>query len=169
MNSSIFRLAVCGRYRKSSLDLHQEDINSFSCLNSTPLHYAILGGNEETVRYLIERGAKTNAQNVYLESVLHWACKEGDLAIIRLLVQHKASVTALDSEGNSPMHWAAEYDNEKVILLLLESGGHSSLHIKNEDGHTPRQVAKRNKSKQALAALRKIPSSCSHPCLSLVP
>ena len=168
MDFPIFRLAASGRFHKLSLDRYRKDVNSLSNLKSTPLHYAILGGNEDTVRYLVKEGARVNTQNVFLESVLHWACKEGNLNIIRFLLQHKAHATALDYRGNSPMHWAAECDNDKVVLLLLEFGGRPSRHIKNDDGHTPRQVAKRNQSKKALTALRRA-SSRSHPHLSRVP
>ena len=156
MDVAIFRLAVCGRYRRDSLDnCPPSDINQVSSLRSSALHYAVLGGNKDTVRYFVAKGSDVNAFNVYHESVLHWACKEGNTNIIRFLLQHKACPNALDSEGNTPMHWAAEYNHGKVIRLLAKYGGLSSLSIRNEEFRTPLQVAEMNNSRKASRALKK--------------
>jgi ankyrin repeat protein len=155
MDIAIFRLAACGLYRKDSLDhCSPADLNLLSSLHSTPLHYAVVGGNEHTVRHLVACGANVNAFNVYRESALHWACKEGNTDIISLLLQSKASPNALDSDRNTPMHWAAEYNHGEVILLLMKHGGSSSQSITNDEGLTPLQVAKQNKSRKASRALQ---------------
>ena len=155
MDSAIFQLVVSSPFQRETLDLYVDaDLDSLSSLKSTPLHYAILGGNEETIRYLLSRGAYVNASNMFRETALHWACKEGNPIIVRLLLRQGAFPNALDSERNTPLHWAAEYDHEEVIHLLLENDCECSKHIKNEDGLTPFQVARRDKSKQALNALR---------------
>ena len=156
MDIAIFRLAACGLYRKDSLDhCSPADLNLVSSLHSTPLHYAVVGGNEHTVRHLVACGANVNAFNLYRESALHWACKEGNTRITSLLLESKASPNALDSEGNTPMHWAAEYNHGKVILLLMKHGGSSSQSTTNEEMLTPLQVAKQNKSRNASRALQK--------------
>ena len=158
MDLAIFRLVVGGRFHRESLDLHfDSELDTLSSLESTPLHYAILGGNEETVRYLLSRGALVNAHNIFRETALHWACKEGNPMIVRLLLQHGAFPNVLDTERNTPLHWAAEYDHKDIILLLLENNCEASLHIKNEDGLNPLQVAKQNRSKQASEVLRSRP------------
>ena len=154
MNCPLFRLAISGTFQNDSLDSHMDDLNTLSLYGSTPLHYAVLGGDEETVRYLVKKGASINTANIFLETPLHWACKEGHPEVVRHLLQHKAAVT-LDSEGNTPMHWAAEYDHDEVILLLLLNGDKSACRAKNEDGHTPLQVAEKNNSKKASVALKK--------------
>ena len=150
--------------------LHLGNLDSTSSLNSTPLHYAVLGGNEETVRFLVSRGAQVQASNAFQETPLHWACKEGNLSIVRFLLQQNAIPDSKDSKGNTPMHWAAEFDQEKVVLLLFEYGSPSLRLTKNADSLTPRQVAKQNKSKNASKALRRsrlrTPNSSSHPLLA---
>ena len=168
MNSPIFRLAASERHQRDALELHLGSVNSTSSLNSRPLHYAVLGGNEETVHFLVSRGARVQVSNAFQETPLHWACKEGNLSIVRFLLQQNAMPDSQDSKGNTPMHWAAEFDQEKVILLLLEYGGPSLRLIENEDGNIPRKLAKQNKSKNALQALRRsrIPNSSSHPLLA---
>ena len=168
MDSPIFRLAASGDYQREALELHLGSLNSLSRLESSPLHYAILGGNEETVRFLVSRGARVRASNMFNETPLHWACKEGNLSVVQFLLQQGAVPDSLDTEGNTPMHWAAEYDREKVILLLLEYGTHSSRLIENEDDHTPLQVAKENGSKRALKVLQTKIFSSSHPLLTSV-
>ena len=101
LNLAIFQLAACGLFQKNSLEqCSAEEINLLSSLRSTPLHYAIVGENEETVRYLVLRGALVNTTNIYAESPLHWACKVGNLAIVRTLLQHKACPHAVDADGD---------------------------------------------------------------------
>ena len=146
-------MAVSGHFQRDSLDQLLSDLNSLSLYESTPLHYAVLGGNEETVRYLVGKGAHMNARNIFQESSLHWACKVGDPSVVRFLLRHNATVT-LDSESNTPMHWAAEYDHAEVIFELLQNGDGSSG-VKNGYGQTPPQIAEENKSKRALEAIRK--------------
>ena len=87
MNHPIFRMAADGSSEMEALCQYSaEDLSQLSCLRSTPLHYAVLGGNKELITYLLEKGALVNARNVYAESPLHWACKMGDTSIVRLLV-----------------------------------------------------------------------------------
>ena len=156
MNIAIFRLAACGVYRKDSLDnCSPSELHQVSSYHSTPLHYAVVGGNEYTVRHLVAKGCDVNAFNVFHESVLHWACKEGNTKIIRFLLRNNATPNTLDSEGNTPMHWAAEYNHGKVIRLLAEYGGLSSQSIRNDEYQTPLQVAKLNNSRKASRALKK--------------
>jgi ankyrin repeat protein len=157
MNLAIFQLAACGLFQKNSLEqCSAEEINLLSSLRSTPLHYAIVGENEETVRYLVLRGALVNATNIYAESPLHWACKVGNLAIVRTLLQHKACPHAVDADGNTTLHWAAEHNHEGVVLLLGEFADASLTSTRNHDGFTPIQLAKKNDSKGALRSLRKL-------------
>ena len=157
MDLFIFQLAAGGLFQKDTLDqCTMEEINQLSCLRSTPLHYAILGGNTGAIQYLLEKGVPVNTLNIYGESALHWACKIGNLAIIQLLLQHKASPSATDSDGNTILHWAAEYDHEQIILFLLENHGASlSLTTRNSENQTPAHVAKTNSSRKALRILRK--------------
>ena len=155
MDHAIFRLVSSGLFQKESLDrCTQDDINSLSSLESTPLHYAVIGGNQDTVRYLVARGARVNARNAYGESVLHWACKEGNAKLTRFLLQHNATPISSDTEGNTPMHWAAEYDCDQVIQMLVEFGGESSCRVKNEDGQTPLEVAQSNHSRKVARTLQ---------------
>ena len=152
---SIFQLAAGGLFQKDSLDqCTKEEINQRSCLRSTLLHYAVLGENADTVRYLLEKGVPVNGINVYQESALHWCCKIGNMAIVRLLLQHGASSRAIDSDGNTLLHWAAEYDHEHIVLLLLQDSEASlSLTTRNSQNLTPSEVAKKSKSRMALRAL----------------
>ena len=118
MDSEIFRLVVLDHFEKGLLETVVNEVNSRSSLLSTPLHYAMLGCNQETTQFLIENKAQVNASNVFGETPLHWACKVGKETLIRYLLTHQASPSEQDTEGNTPMHWAAEYDHENAIHLL---------------------------------------------------
>jgi ankyrin repeat protein len=148
-------MAANGLYEMEALCQYTaEDFSQLSSLRSTPLHYAVLGGNKEVVTYLLEKGALVNARNVYAESPLHWACKMGDASIVRLLLLHGASPNAIDSDGNTMLHWAAEYDHEEILLALLRVSL-QCLFIRNSENQTAMQVAKNDNSQRAFCALLK--------------
>jgi ankyrin repeat protein len=60
----------------------------------TPLHQAAEKGHEKIAAYLIEKGAKVNADGGTGWTPLHLAAQKGHLAIVKLLVKHGAKVTA---------------------------------------------------------------------------
>ena len=153
MDSAIFKLAVSGHFERSALEKVIESVNSLSCLKSSPLHYAVLGGNVDTVQFLVERGARVDSRNSFGETPLHWACKEGKESIVRLLLHKKASPNVLDTERNSPMHWCSEYDNAAAIQLLIQNGGFRSFFVRNEEGLNPLRIAKTAHSKRAIRVL----------------
>lgn len=156
MDLEIFRVAVRGSFKRKELEKVQEDVRKLSCLKSTPLHYAVLGGNIKIVRFLLAQGAVVDAENVFKESPLHWACKLGKEEVILCLLSHQASPNVQDSEGNTPMHWAAEYDHEHVVRLLNLNGGRPSRTTRNEDRHTPLEVARLHSSRSVITGLRNV-------------
>ena len=59
----------------------------------TPLHHAVIRGDMETIKGLIEKGAGINARDNYGWTPLHWAVFKQDEISCRSLVQSGASTT----------------------------------------------------------------------------
>lgn len=100
-----------------------EIINQYNNLvdRALPLHYAVLGGNEQVVRRILrstsknpnkeEKKNKANAiKRMYYNSPT--ATKQG-------------GVNAADSQGNTPLHFAVGSDNFKMTKLVSSFGGNA--------------------------------------------
>jgi ankyrin repeat protein len=87
----------------------------------TPLMYAALYGDTNSVRRLLEAGADPNARNESGATALMWAV--GDPERTRLLLEHKADANARSENGRTPLLIAADrFGSAPVLKLLLEAG-----------------------------------------------
>ena len=88
---------------------------------STPLMFAALYGNAESVSQLIERGADVNAANEAGATALMWSADDAD--ITRVLLEHGADPNATSTEGATPLLIALRYKHTAaVVKLLLDHG-----------------------------------------------
>ena len=86
----------------------QMDVNQKSKNNRIPLHAAVLKGDVEIVRMLLEKQADVNARDCTVGfTALHIAAREGHLEIARMLLEKGAFI---DDKGNTfgetPLHCA---------------------------------------------------------------
>jgi ankyrin repeat protein/mono/diheme cytochrome c family protein len=89
--------------------------------DSTPLMFAALYGDAESMRQLIERGADVNAANEAGATALIWAVDDADKT--RVLLEHGADPNATSSEGATPLLIALRYKHTAaVVKLLLDHG-----------------------------------------------
>jgi ankyrin repeat protein len=88
---------------------------------STPLMFAALYGDAESMRQLIDRGADVNAANEAGATALIWAVDDPDKT--RVLLEHGADPNATSSEGATPLLIALRYKHTAaVVKLLLDHG-----------------------------------------------
>jgi hypothetical protein len=91
--------------------------------NYTPLSYAAYQGNQRVVRFLIERGARVNADAVegttYINTPLMMAAIQGHEAIVRLLLQAGADPDVRVHGGYTAAELAAKYTHVSLSQLLL--------------------------------------------------
>lgn len=111
----------------------------------SPLIWAASHGNEELVRFLIER----KAADVYRQegprggasrrkhSPLHWAAFKGHHKVLWLLMAPYPNLShhAKDSIGNTPLHQAAAGGSLECVECLMAQG--VDVFAKNDRGHTP--------------------------------
>jgi ankyrin repeat protein/DNA-directed RNA polymerase subunit RPC12/RpoP len=80
------------------------------------------GGNVETVRLLLEKGANASAKDNKGRTPLHYAAMSGNVEIVKLLLEKGAAVNAKDYDGVTALILAAGCGQMSVVELLLEKG-----------------------------------------------
>uniref|UniRef100_A0ACD6A465 Uncharacterized protein n=1 Tax=Avena sativa TaxID=4498 RepID=A0ACD6A465_AVESA len=98
------------------------DINAEANNDSgmTPLACAVSRGKAIAVRYLLEKGADPDKEDIIGFTPLHYATKEGNDGLVRLLLSKGASVNASSSEG-TPLHMAASHGKSAIVQVLLQN------------------------------------------------
>lgn len=133
----------------------------FSNINA--LHYAVLNGNSEAVRMILN-DIRTNPLSVDNEgrTALHFAATRGDSRILEVLLQNWSilnNVNAKDRYGMTALHAVAMNSNANVAKIedrlvcvqKLKDAGAAMLAI-NNNGDTPYEVA--NKCSNYPVAMR---------------
>jgi ankyrin repeat protein len=120
------------------LERHPKAANRPGPGGSTPLMYAALYGDSDSVQLLLRSGADPNVRNDAGATALMWAVE--DPGSTRLLLQHGADVNARSADGQTPLIIAVSgFGSTAVTKLLLEAG--AQLSEKAPDGRTPLSAA----------------------------
>ncbi|XP_060597141.1 protein phosphatase 1 regulatory subunit 27-like [Ruditapes philippinarum] len=101
--------------RRASL---QVDISGINDVGLTPLHQAVLDGNESAVRLLVAHGADINKQDDDSWTPLHAACAEGYADIVAFLLDSGADKTILTEDGERPLDLVEQSDFETIRVML---------------------------------------------------
>ena len=86
-----------------------------------PLHQAILDGDVERTRVLLEQGANPNQKALDGEPPLHYAAmfeKSGEA--VKMLIEKGADPEATNKHGLTPIMYAARYRNIPALSFLIE-------------------------------------------------
>ena len=124
------------------------DVDAVDNYHLTLLHRASYWGNIKFVQLLLERGANLNTRNKVGQTPLHHllvGLVDGSVDCyfdtMQLLLENGVDVDALDDAQSTPLHVASEYGCTKLEAtgLLLKYG--ASVHLQNNQGQTPSQLA----------------------------
>ena len=127
---------------------HGANARATNEFGATALMAAAAGGDETSVRLLMEHGADPNARpgtghsDFILgggRSALMWAAYRGDVVILKLLLDAGADVNAEASLG-TPLSQAAWADHTAAARLLIERGAKPNQ-TAHRDGYTPLHAA----------------------------
>ena len=137
---SVFEAAAFGRLERLRKILAEDpaQTHAFSDDGFTALHLAIFGGQEESVRVLLERGADPNAlstADIAKVPPLGTAAFVRSPQLARVLLDSGADPNGRGEGGFTALHSAAQNEDEELARLLLERGADPSLAA--DDGRRP--------------------------------
>jgi ankyrin repeat protein len=119
----------------------------------SPLSEAITFGHADVVRALIAAGARVDLVERTGVNLLHWAAITNRPDVIPLLARAGVDINAVDEHGFTPLMYAATIDfGETSTLAALLSAG-ADRTIRNESGRTALQQARRLGHAQIAEAL----------------
>ncbi|CAF3006428.1 unnamed protein product [Rotaria sp. Silwood2] len=107
----------------------EADVNKAGEDGMTPLHYIArfrvekdtqAVSYEAVIRYLIRRGAKINARDVFDSTPLHHACERNNVQCAEILISERADIEACDRQKMHPLHGASFYGSVDTARLLIE-------------------------------------------------
>ena len=130
----------------------------------TPLHLAVMSGDKEVAKLLIDSSAGVNLADEYGQTPLHWAADKGNSEVAKLLIECGADPNVCTKNGSTPLHMAAYYGDKDLALLLvdgkeelakilIDSG--ADTNVADEDGQTPPHIAAKKGYKEVVKLLIK--------------
>ncbi|XP_051538140.1 NF-kappa-B inhibitor alpha-like [Myxocyprinus asiaticus] len=100
-----------------------EHLNVTNYAGVSALHLAVLKGNCDIIRMLLEAGADSNQPDLGSgRSPLHWAVEGQRSAVVELLLSAGAVVNQRSYAGHTPLYCALYRPNKEVQALLSASG-----------------------------------------------
>ncbi|KAH9277194.1 hypothetical protein BSLG_002341 [Batrachochytrium salamandrivorans] len=113
----------------------------------------ITGGHAHCASLLLEHGAGVDVQNSDQRSALFLAAQYSHGETVNILIQHGANVNLLDRDRRSPLHWAALCGHLSVISLLISC--RATIDMVDSEGKTPLHCAAYNGHTKVLGFLAK--------------
>jgi ankyrin repeat protein len=115
-------------------------INETDNRGNSPLHFAILSGENEYARSLINQGADLNIKNNLELSPLHLAVLLNDEEVVDELLKKGAEVDLKGNTGYTALHIASEMNYVEIAKNLLSK--RAKNRIKTNQGLSPKTIAK---------------------------
>ncbi|MFC2129705.1 ankyrin repeat domain-containing protein [Bacteroidota bacterium] len=125
------------RLLNSGLSINAE---TYSGYGITSLMQACQGGQLETAKYLINKGANINAASDIKITPLMFAIDNQHFELAKILIEKGANVNAADESGAGVLIWAIDEDSYEVTKLLISKG--ADVNAKTNSGTTALQWAK---------------------------
>jgi ankyrin repeat protein len=113
--------------------------NSGEDMAQTTLHWAVIRGEKEMVKVLLQIGADVDQKDRQGRTALWWAVNKDQEATAELLLENKATFDTDSSGGLATLLTAIEKGYIGLVQRLLERG--APVNEADENGKTPLQVA----------------------------
>ena len=132
------------------------DVNGEDQDGRTALMLAAFNGHTDTVRLLLVSGARVDTRNAAGRTALMHASSGPYAETVRLLLERKADPNLADNvEKWTALMFAAGEGQTEVVKLLLKHGADAS--IKDVDGDTALDFARKNKHVETIRILKEVP------------
>ena len=118
------------------------EVNDWNTDSITPLHQALLLGNEAIAEVLLQNKANINASTADGWRPLHCAAKKGNESTVRLCLDHLhhgADIVARTTDGQTALHKAGKSGSVPTTKLLIERG--ADLEAQDNWGWRPLHTA----------------------------
>eukprot|EP01114_Cavostelium_apophysatum_P016722 TRINITY_DN4814_c0_g1_i3.p1 TRINITY_DN4814_c0_g1~~TRINITY_DN4814_c0_g1_i3.p1 ORF type:complete len:804 (-),score=200.33 TRINITY_DN4814_c0_g1_i3:47-2458(-) len=102
---------------------------------NTALHWAVINGQQEVIKALVEHGADPNATNFWGYTALALAVLEEQLDTAEFLLENGSNANIASVHGISPLHAAAAKGSADIVRLLIKNGAY--LNSRDEELETP--------------------------------
>lgn len=117
--------------------------NVFNYENQMPLQLAVLGGNFDVIRVLIEAGAKIGVvRDAVCSGVMPFAARHATPQVMRFLLSLGGDPMARNYGGSnynmSAVHAAARHGCKETLRVMLEAGGDASM--SDSEGWSPARL-----------------------------
>ena len=109
-------------------------------------------GNLKLVKSLIKAGADINSRNEDNDTGLHISARQGHTKIVRTFLENSIDVNSRGSKGMTALMIAAEQNYPDILCDLLVKG---ATNLKDDDGNTAWNYARRNPSADVFKVFRK--------------
>uniref|UniRef100_A0A8C4UYH5 Ankyrin repeat and kinase domain containing 1 n=1 Tax=Falco tinnunculus TaxID=100819 RepID=A0A8C4UYH5_FALTI len=108
----------------------------------TLLHFMVIQGNVEKVKFLLSCKANVNSRVVCGYTPLIMAVQKRSPEICSVLMEHGADINMPDDDGWTPLHFAAQNGDDRIVRLLLDH--QAQVNAQEHDGWTPLHLASQN-------------------------
>ena len=128
------KTAISYAFRKDVGEIlfrHGENINHIDYKGSTPLNRAVLDGDEELIRFLLENGADVNSTGGYAPLISAVEYYERHKNNLKILLEYGVDINHIHSDGYTALGIAIDAGNVEGATLLLEHGANPNI------GHLP--------------------------------
>jgi ankyrin repeat protein len=113
---------------------------------------AVMKGNKDAVRSLLQRKTDVNARQTDGTTALHWAVRADDVETANLLIRAGADVSAANRDGATPLLLAAMNGNAAMIEALIKAGANPNAPL-TKFGDTALMMAARTGKTDAVKML----------------
>src|SRR6185295_16476455 len=113
---------------------------------------AVMQGNKQMIRSLLQKKADVNAPQRDGATALHWAVRLDDLETADLLIRAGANVSATTRAGATPLQLAAINGNAAMIEKILQGGANPNAPL-SQYGDTALMMAARTGKTDAVQVL----------------
>lgn len=107
------------------------DINENDNRGTTPIHWAVYANNEQSVEYLIKKGAKVNVEDKSGITPLHMALMNSKTTVLGALLFNEADEKRLDGHSRSCIQYAKAMDIKHFFDLVKEKNGKAISFVLN--------------------------------------
>jgi ankyrin repeat protein len=146
---------IVARLRKAG-DRVDDKMNMLGFATLTPMLALATSNRTDSVRALLDAGARADEVDGDGISILSWAAISNRVEMARLVIQRGADVNHVDKKGMTPLLYAASIDfgDSAMIDLLLQSGARAGARTK--EGLTALDLARQYQHTHLLASLERL-------------